>query len=471
MRTIQYQLTRKLMLALALVGVLASAGVYFSMREALVEQFDLTLRAKASAISSNTQQRGSGFEVASKEQFTHKSDEGVPVDFFQVWDATGVTVKRSKSLGEANLAVRPGLARRPRYWNLVLPTGASGRAVGYHFLPGASGAAKAPGVEATVVFASDREELDESLQWLAAVLAGFVALSMLATVILVPRVLRQGLTPLNQLSEQVTRIHARALSHRFPVETVPGEIRPISERLNHLMSRLEESFERERRFSADLAHELRTPIAELRNLAEVALKWPDSRSAAADEDILDIAVQMEGLVTRLLDLLRSESRQMACQAEPVSLARLMERVWQPCRAAAQSKKLAVTQNIPGDAEIHSDPALLRSILTNLLDNAVEYTPAGGFIQIDVRVGGGLFTLRIANTVENLTQGDVLKLFDRFWRKDKARSDAGHSGLGLSLARAFAEILRMELTASMDGPAQLVLTLQGPSVPASETAQP
>jgi signal transduction histidine kinase len=84
-----------------------------------------------------------------------------------------------------------------------------------------------------------------------------------------------GLSPLNQLANQAASITADSLATRFPTEIWPGELTPISSRLNDLLERLEQSFERERRFSADLAHELRTPIAELRSLAELALKWPE----------------------------------------------------------------------------------------------------------------------------------------------------------------------------------------------------
>jgi signal transduction histidine kinase len=457
MRTIQYRLTRKLLLTLTAVIVAASAGVFFTMREALVEQFDQTLRAKADAVSSVAEQHGATLEVELAEGSLREFDEGVPVEFFQVWDATGKSIRRSQSLGETNLLAAAAPSPHRRYWNLLLPTGKAGRAVKYQFAPaGADG-----GVMATVVYAVDREELDESLRTLAWVLAGFVAVSMAAVLVTVPRVLRRELAPLNQFADQVTRIDASTLSQRFPVETVPGELQPISERLNLLMARLEESFERERRFSGDLAHELRTPIAELRNLAEVALKWPESR-AGTDEDVFDIAVQMEGIVTRLLELLRCETEQVAVKPEPVSLSRLWEQVWQACRARAEAKRLDVKRIIPADATVQSDAVLLGSILANLADNAVEYTPAGGSIEMHARVDNRLFTLRISNTVENLTPEDVSQLFDRFWRKDKARSDARHNGLGLSLSRAFAQVLRLQLTASLEGQNRLVLTLQGPS---------
>jgi two-component system sensor histidine kinase QseC len=101
--------------------------------------------------------------------------------------------------------------------------------------------------------------------------------------------------------------------------------------------------------------------------------------------------------------------------------------------------------------------LARSILTNLLDNVMEYTPVGGVVRIEGHVEGQQLKLRVSNTVENLTPEDLPKLFDRFWRKDLARSANEHSGLGLPLARAFARALGGELTAALDGQSCLTLT--------------
>jgi two-component system sensor histidine kinase QseC len=466
MRTIRQQLTRKLLLGFGLLLGCGGVAVYFLTRAALLDQFDETLRTKANAISSATEQRGKRITVELSEQLMRESDERVAEDFFHLRRMDGTTVRRSKSLADADLPSRFGTFERPRYWNLTLPPGFRGRAIGYTFSPRHSREGEPAEItELAIVVASDRRELDETLATLALVLAASGALLLVATTLIVPRVLRRELAPLDQLAEQAGRINADSLSTRFPADSVPGELKPISERLNNLLSRLEQSFERERQFSADLAHELRTPIAELRSLADLALKWPETRPAETDRDSLAIAVQMEGIVVRLLELLRSERGQLAIARESILLAPLAEKVWQPFAERAAEKRLDVVRNVPDDAEIQSDPVLLRSILTNLIDNAAEYTPRGGTVRIDAGVGCGRFTVRVSNTIEHLEPADLTRFFDRFWRKDPARSGAKHSGLGLSLARAFAQALGCELTATIDGESRLVLTLSGPAAPA------
>src|ERR1022692_412256 len=364
MKTIRQQLTRALLSGFALLLGAGGVGVYLSTRAALLQQFDETLRAKANAISSSTEQHGKRIGLEISEDSMREYDENVPVEFFQLRRLDGTAVRRSKSLGEADLPVLYGTIRHPKFWNLTLPSHYRGRAIGYEFQPRSARegeVATTEPVELSIVLASDRRELDETLAVLAVVLLGCGALLLVATGLIVPRVLGRGLAPLNQVAEQTTRINADSLSTRFPIDSLPGELKPIGERLNNLLSRLEQSFERERQFGADLAHELRTPVAELRNLAELALKWPESRPEETDRDTLAIAIQMEGIGVRLLELLRSERGQLVPNREMILFSALIENIWQPFADKAAAKQLKVTRNVPDDAKIESDPVLLRSI--------------------------------------------------------------------------------------------------------------
>ena len=459
MKTIRQQLTRKLLLGFALLLGIGGFGVYFSTRAALLKQFDATLRAKATAISTVTEQRGNRVEVEFNDRFMREFGERVATDFFEVWLNDGTTLRRSESLGASDLPSLSGTLDKPKFWNLALPSEFAGRAIGFKFLPRVVRQERlsTPPSELLLVVASDRRGLDRTLATMGCMLFGCGGLLLAATALLVPRVLRGELAPLNELADQAARVNADSLTERFPTNSMPAELRPISSRLNDLLGRLQEAFERERRFSADLAHELRTPIAELRSLAELALKWPEAREAEADREVLAIALQMEGIVTRLLALLRSERGQLPVAMERIGLASLVENVWRTFAKQAASKQLKVAREVSENAEVETDPVLARSILANLLDNAIEYTPVGGMVRVEGEVDARQIKLRVSNTVENLTAEDLPKLFDRFWRKDLARPGNEHSGLGLPLARAFASALGGELTAALDGQSRLTLT--------------
>jgi len=115
-------------------------------------------------------------------------------------------------------------------------------------------------------------------------------------------------------------------------------------------------------------------------------------------------------------------------------------------------------SVQATGEVFTDAALLRSILTNLLENAVGYAPPGDRVDVEASGGENEFTIRVVNTAENLAERDLAHLFERFWRKDAARSPDGHTGLGLSIARVFAQAIGYELKATFVEPARLALTL-------------
>jgi len=166
-------------------------------------------------------------------------------------------------------------------------------------------------------------------------------------------------------------------------------------------------------------------------------------------------------VTHMLALARSEQGQLPVRREPVRLYGLMKERWSRLEARAHFRDLRVVFDLPEEipqAPIYADPVLLQSILDNLLENAVEYTPIGGQIEISVGSTG----LEIFNTVSDLGPEDVARLFERFWRKEPARGGGQHIGLGLALARAFATAMNFTLEASLIGPTRLELALRWPT---------
>ncbi len=459
MKTIRRELTRKLLLA---AGLLLGAGcltVYFCARAALQSEFDAGLRAKAQALATLTEQKGSRLEMDFSDEHMPAFEKG-GADFFELWDAESRTVERSRSLRDGHLPFRHGTLEKPVFWNLKLPEDQRCRATGFKFRPqhAERQPANSPPSDAILVVASLRRELDRTLATLQLVLAGCGLLLLAATAVVVPRVLRREIKPLQTLAAEAAQIDASKLSARFATEGLPGELVPIAARLNELLARLEDSFERERRFSSDVAHEFRTPVAELRSLAELAIKLPDARAAEADQETLAIALHLESILTHLLALARGEGRGLPVQRERVELAALLRDVCEPFREKARARELDLKVNVPANAHAETDPVLLRSIVRNLVDNAVAYTPRGGEVQVETAADNGCLALRVLNTTDSLEERDLPHLFERFWRKDAARTADGHTGLGLSLARVFAQALGCELTAGFAGPARLVLTL-------------
>jgi signal transduction histidine kinase len=282
----------------------------------------------------------------------------------------------------------------------------------------------------------------------------------------------RGLRPLRGVAEQAGRIDAASLSARFGAD-VPAELRPIVGTLNELLARLEAAFARERRFTAAAAHELRTPIAELRAMAEVALRWPDEKPQQGMAEVLAVAKNMEALATSLLALSRCESGLERAGREPVDLDATVRRAWDAVARRAAERGVSLTVRGAGETSVVlADAAMVEAIARNLLENAAAYAPAGA--EIDCRVGGGC--LAVTNPQEGLSAADLANLFEPFWRKDTARatSDGGaHAGLGLSLVKAYAASMgarvRAELTAENAFRVTLTFAAADVIVPSSSDA--
>ena len=309
-----------------------------------------------------------------------------------------------------------------------------------------------------VILAIDRAEEDVTLYRLAwNLLFVITIISTLFGGILII-VLRISLKPLQKLGEHAAAMDAELLHERFATESAPADIRPIIERLNSLMAKLEESFARERRFSGDLAHELRTPLAAIRTTSEVAIKWPDQSSAEDFEEILTLSTSLQQTLDSLLLLARMESSTAEKNCETVNLAKIAEECRALHTARAQERGLSFLTNLDAGATLETDPRLARVILTNLIGNAVEYAPEGSVVSI---TAGGDAIFECGNEAPLLALDDVPRLFERMWRKDAARTESGHAGLGLSIAKACADALQLELAAKLSDAQHLTFSLRIP----------
>jgi K+-sensing histidine kinase KdpD len=180
-------------------------------------------------------------------------------------------------------------------------------------------------------------------------------------------------------------------------------------------------------------------------------------------DTLASARQMEHVVTNLLALARMESKLASIRIEPIDVAEVLAGI-RPClgeRIAA--RKLRLDWQVPAQALVRTDAVLCRSILFNLLDNAVEYTPKGESVLCQLARGADGWMVVLSNPAGDLTPEDLAHLFEPLWRKEGARSVHGHAGLGLAVAQAFAQALSMRLSAQVTKEGQFEVCLWMPVV--------
>ncbi len=286
---------------------------------------------------------------------------------------------RSPALGTNELP-HAAAAEAPVFTNIELPQGRPGRAIVVRFVPpaeeddeheGATAAKPSPqraDMSVIVAVAQDRGELNRIMTVLFWALLGIALFMAVGTVAVVSVEVRRGLAPLQSVAAAAARIDAQALDFRFSLDGLPRELQPICLRLNDSLERLQKAFERERRFTADVAHELRTPIAELRSLADVALKWDGDRATSLGyfKDAYDISRQMEQIVTALLSLARCQSGTATTARESVNLGALVHAAWDERRQEVAKRRLAVTFDMPDRLLLTIDRTMLCSIVNNLV---------------------------------------------------------------------------------------------------------
>jgi two-component system heavy metal sensor histidine kinase CusS len=257
---------------------------------------------------------------------------------------------------------------------------------------------------------------------------------------------RRGLRPIAEITRATERIGVQQLQERIRTRPWPRELAALAGAFDRMLDRLQDSFERLSRFSADLAHELRTPINNLVGEAQVTLAR--ERSAAEYARVLQSGLEEHARLSRMIDsmlfLARADQATSALQVQPLEAAahlRTVAEFYQPL-----AEELAVTLSCAGDCELMADPALVRRALSNLLSNALRYTSAGGAVTLSAgQVRDGASVLRVTDTGAGIAPEHLPRLGDRFYRVDPSRSDgSGGAGLGLAIVRSIMALHRGEL---------------------------
>ncbi|EPJ76354.1 heavy metal sensor histidine kinase [Pseudomonas sp. CFII64] len=266
-----------------------------------------------------------------------------------------------------------------------------------------------------------------------------IGLSALATALLGAWAARSGLRPLRQMSQIAASVSASSLTTRLPQEQMPSELAELALAFNAMLGRLEDAFQRLSAFSADIAHELRTPLSNLLTHTQVILTrerpLEDYREA-----LLGNLEEVQGMAQMVNDML------YLAKAEHGLLIPVRERLELHAEANAVLEFFAplaedahVSMSCQGQAAFAGDRTMLRRVFSNLLDNALRFTPAGGYIKVSLDNGQRGVAISIENNGPTIDPQSVSRLFDRFYRADPARRESHeHAGLGLAITRSIVQ---------------------------------
>lgn len=416
-------LRRRLLFLLSgtvLAAWLATAAfTYFDAREEIGEMLDAHLAQSAGLIAAQLEHEIDDDHVARTPR-QYKNERKIA---FQVWDRKGRLLLRSASAPEVQLqsqsegygdAVIDG-----KRWRIFSRWDES-----RHYL----------------VQVGERYELrDELAQSVASHLLHPLAVALPALALLIWLGVGAGLAPLGGVAREVAR---RAPDNLAPLDetSAPREISPLIGALNALFDRLRTSLEQERRFTADAAHELRTPLAAVKTQAQVALgaTGEDERSRALG-NVVAGTDRASRLVEQLLVLARLDPQTALTQGQTVDLHELARQGVAEIAPAAAAKGVEVSLAAGDAAPVPGDAVLLAVLLRNLLDNAVRYTPSGGEVEVSVEHTSGGVSLAVIDSGPGIPEAERGKVFERFHRVLGSGEDG--SGLGLSIVRRIADLHR------------------------------
>jgi two-component system sensor histidine kinase TctE len=302
------------------------------------------------------------------------------------------------------------------------------------------GAGPGKGAEPRLALVQVAETLEKRAQLANEIIKGVILPQFIILPVILALVwfaLSRGLSPLAQLQE---RIRARPPDDLSPIDSrqVPEEISPLVGSLNDMLARLAHTIDAQKRFIADAAHQMKTPLAGMRMQSELALRQIDPDEIHRSlEQLAKSSESATRLVNQLLALARAENQPHAGLAlEPLDLALLARSVvldWVP---ASFAHEIDLGYEDPdGPLEILGDGMMLRELLSNLIDNALRYTPPGGSVTVRVRSDGGLALLEVEDTGPGIAPGERPRVFERFYRI--LGNSASGSGLGLAIVREIA----------------------------------
>ncbi len=276
--------------------------------------------------------------------------------------------------------------------------------------------------------------LNRLLFWLPLGLLLVVAVAVGGGHVLVKR----ALAPVETIGRSAEQISLHNLSERLPVAQTGDELERLSIAVNHMITRLDEAFQHNRRFMADASHELRTPLTIIRGELEAAVQHPGLASYLRDAigNVLEEVERLANIVESLFALAKLEAGEAKARWARFDLAKLAISTAEQMCLLAEDKGISISCDAPDPIPVEGDSGRLKQVVVNLLDNAIKYTPQGGKVSLRVGESIGRAVLEVTDNGIGIPAKEQAHLFERFFRVDKARSrDMGGAGLGLAIVKS------------------------------------
>jgi len=429
--SIRLRLTAWYTVVLCLMLVLYGTATFVTVRHEFLEQLDDDLYEDfetAEGLITRTPEGGLAWASNRHHDPDDEKDRGI-----DVWSASGEPLYRSSASATLPAPALSAASTQPHYESVL--------AHGHHWRT-LTRTATVGGLAGVLRVARSEDRLRTQLwEILIVLILGLPAVAALAGVggyVLA----RRALKPIDQIAEDARRITADRLHERLSVPNQRDEVGRLAAVINETFARLEASFDQLRRFTADASHELRTPLSVIRGIGEVGLG--ETRSPAEYKEamgsMLEEVDRLTNLVDTLLRLSRGDAGTVRLSRESVDLRQLTQEVVDSLAILAEERNQRLTVDGSDRAVVPADRLVLREAITNILDNAIKYSPPESTIDLCVRMEGEQAILEIADQGPGVAPEHRERIFDRFFRLDQGRSrDNGGTGLGLAIAKWAVEV--------------------------------
>ncbi len=435
-KTLAFRLTAGYALAGLLLVYLATVSLYLVLRTELDKSTDLFLADKVHVLRTMLADRPDDWDALREEVELESAARRYEHFYIRVLDE-----------GNTPLLTTPGMAEQLDLQRFASRT--ESRPEHSFYMKGTHGqsfrvtSASAPvGTPATrtdtIQIAIDVSQKEEFLARYRLWFWGVLLVSFAVFPLVGYRVARHGIRPVEDMAATASHISSTNLRERILPDGYPFELASLAGTFNKMLDRLEEAFERISRFSADIAHDLRTPVNNIRGEAEVALARARTGDEYRDviESCLEEAVRLSDLIGDLLFLARAESPLTHLRRERVDVTELLGGVREYYEASAADAGISITLAASEPVIAELDRTLVQRAVGNLVSNAVEHTPPGGSVLLATNAEDAAIRIEVSDTGVGIPSEALPRVFDRFFRVDTSRSQAsGGTGLGLAIVQS------------------------------------
>ena len=465
-RTLAFRLTAGYALAGLILVFFATASLYFVLLTQLQKSTDLFLDDKLHVLRTMLRERPGDGDGLREEVELESAARRYQRFYIRLLDQQNLPILTTPGMDDAIDLRQLAIRTRGRPQRAVSMVGRHGQT--FRVMSAVAPVGSPARYNDALLIAVDMTQEEEVLalyrRWFGIVLLGSFAVFPLIGY----RIARHGIRPVEEIAATARRISSTNLRERIIAEGYPFELASLANTFNKMLDRLQESFERISRFSADIAHDLRTPVNNIRGEAEVALARARTIDEYRDvlESSLEEAVRLSDLIGNLLFLARAESPLTHLHLEPVDIAELLRGMCEYYEASAADGGISLTTAAGAESLIAElDRTLMQRAIGNLVANAVAHTPSGGSVVLAAHSEASAVYVEVTDTGVGIPPEALPRVFDRFFRVDFSRSQAsGGTGLGLAIVQSIMQLHggNVEIASQMGQGTRVTLRIPAPA---------